>query len=294
MATPTPQKYFVGGNWKLNGTPEKVQEWISNLNKKQSTPSCEVVVFPTALHTLTVKNSLTNDVAVGAQNISTDKGFGAYTGELTAELFVASGVTYTLVGHSERRRRKQTRRLGHDESVSSVADKVQHALSAGMKVILCIGETLKDREDGRTLKVCMDQLRAVIDTIPLNAWKSDIVIGYEPVWAIGTGVSATPQQAQEVHEALRLFLTENLSSEIATNLRIIYGGSVKGHNAESLINQPDIDGFLVGGASLKPDFLNIINAVPSKFDISTRTKKRKAREAGIQAIGVDGKKQATM
>lgn len=290
----TNNKYFVGGNWKLNGTPDSVKELVNILNGRPEKASCEVVVFPTALHTLTVKDSLTSDVKVGAQNISTDKGFGAYTGELTAELFVASGVTYTLVGHSERRRRKQTRRLGHDESVSSVADKAQHALSAGMKVVLCIGETLKDREDGRTLKVCMDQLRAVIDTIPLNAWKADIVVAYEPVWAIGTGVTATPQQAQEVHEALRVFLTENLSSEIATNVRIIYGGSVKGHNAASLIEQPDIDGFLVGGASLKPDFLNIIDAVPAQFDISTRTKKRKAREAGIQAIGVDGKKPATM
>ena len=172
MATSN-NKYFVGGNWKLNGTPESVKKLVNILNGKKETPNCEVVVFPTALHTLMVKNALTSGVEVGAQNISTDKGFGAYTGELTAELFVASGVKYTLVGHSERRRRKQTRRLGHDESVSSVADKAQHALSAGMKVILCIGETLKDREDGRTLKVCMDQLRAVIDTVPFKAWESD-------------------------------------------------------------------------------------------------------------------------
>eukprot|EP00949_MAST-11_sp_MAST-11-sp1_P000850 g850.t1 len=279
------KKFFVGGNWKLNGTPESVKELVGVLNEKKPKASADVVVFPTALHIMKVQETLDAAYAVGAQNFSTDKGFGAYTGELSAELFAAAGVKWTLVGHSERRRRQQTRNLGHDESIPIVAKKVTHALKSGLNVVVCIGETLGDREQGKTMEVCQEQLQGVRTAIPNEAWDR-VVIAYEPVWAIGTGVSATPEQAQEIHEGLRKWFAKVVSDETAAGIRIIYGGSVKGKNAADLIAQPDIDGFLVGGASLKPDFHNIIAAVPDEPVAG----KRKAQVADASAEP-DTKKQ---
>jgi triosephosphate isomerase len=286
-------RYFIGGNWKLNGTRESIEELVKTYNDGGEFPaSAEVVIAPTALHIGYVMENMRKDVSVAAQNISTDKGFGAYTGELTAELFKAWNVGWTLTGHSERRRRQQTRQLGHDEGSKSVANKTAHALSVGLKVILCIGETLQDREAGQTLEVCYEQLRAVQDVISKEDW-ANIVVAYEPVWAIGTGVTATPEQAQEVHQAVRKWLMTNLSAEIAEATRIIYGGSVKSKNAAGLIACEDIDGFLVGGASITADFIDIIKAVPKVWDDAKRsaTSKRSAEE--VQSIGADGKRLKT-
>ena len=184
--------------------------------------------------------------------------------------------------------RQQTRQLGHDERAESVAMKTAHSLSVGLKVILCIGETLDDREAGNTLKVCYSQLSAVKNVISTEDW-ANIVIAYEPVWAIGTGVSASPEQAQEVHAALRRWLLTNLNEEVAGSMRIIYGGSVKPTNAKQLIACPDIDGFLVGGCALKADFMEIIRSCPAEgIDVSARGTRLKRSASDIQSIGADG------
>lgn len=285
-------RFFIGGNWKLNGTRESIKQLVEVYNQGGTIPSSvECVVAPTALHISYVMDNMRSDVQVAAQNISTDKGFGAYTGELTAELFKEWGVGWTLTGHSERRRRKQTRNLGHDEHAESVANKTQHALAVGLNVILCVGETLQDRETGKTLEVVFSQLAAVKDKIKTEDW-GRIVIAYEPVWAIGTGVTASPEQAQEVHAEIRKWIMAQLNSDTAEQMRIIYGGSVKPHNAAGLIACDDIDGFLIGGASLKADFFDIIRSVPETWDSSKRGTIRKLREADIQSIGADGSKRA--
>lgn len=160
------------------------------------------------------------------------------------------GATWVILGHSERRQI-------FNETDELIAQKVVHALEQGLKVIACIGETLQEREAGQTEAVVFRQTKALADAV--KDW-TNVVLAYEPVWAIGTGKTATPQQAQEVHAALRKWLTENVSSSVSNSLRIQYGGSVTAANARELASQTDIDGFLVGGASLKPEFVNIVNA----------------------------------
>lgn len=160
------------------------------------------------------------------------------------------GATWVILGHSERRQI-------FGETDELIAQKVVHALENGLKVIACIGETLQEREAGQTEAVVFRQTKALADAV--KDW-TNVVLAYEPVWAIGTGKTATPQQAQEVHAALRKWLTENVSADVSASLRIQYGGSVTAGNAKELASQPDIDGFLVGGASLKPEFVQIVNA----------------------------------
>ena len=160
-------KYFIGGNWKCNpSTPAAMEELIKIYNDGGDFPSSvEVVVAPTAIHIPYVQANCRKDIGVSAQNISTDTGFGAMTGELTGELYSSMGIAWTLTGHSERRHRLTSRQLGHNELDTSVANKTAHALSCGLKVILCIGETLADREAGKTVKICEDQLKAVKNII---------------------------------------------------------------------------------------------------------------------------------
>lgn len=282
------KKMLIGGNWKVNGTRESITKLVSSWNAAGDFPdSVEVVLTPTAVHTELVQQLLKQPIALGAQNISSDHGYGAYTGELTAELFKDIGCEWTLVGHSERRRRQTVHKRGHDEVSTSVAEKTRNALAAGLKVIVCIGETLSDRKAGATLGVCFLQLEAVRSALKIEDWKN-VVVAYEPVWAIGTGVSATPEQAQEVHAALRMWLMEHVSADVSSETRIIYGGSVKPTNCKALIKEEDIDGFLVGGASLKPDFIDIINCVPKVWDTTTRDAKRLKR---VQSIGLSGTAQ---
>ena len=282
----TSQKYFVGGNWKLNGTRESVKKLVATLNDGGSFPnSVEVVIAPTALHIEYCMQNLRKDIGLSAQNVSTDVGYGPFTGELSATLFKDWGINWTIAGHSERRRRKQSRNLGHDESEYSVANKTRIALDAGLSVIVCCGETLTDRKSGAHMNVIIGQLEKVLEIgkISTDEWNR-IVIAYEPVWAIGTGVTASPDQAQKVHEAIRWWLMENVSAAVSSSIRIIYGGSVKPANAKSLIAQDDIDGFLVGGASLRADFIEIINSVPSRFNTTTRDKKRQRRIEEVRKL----------
>jgi len=177
---------------------------------------------------------------------------GAFTGEISPKQLVNAEIPYVILGHSERRT------LFHETS-EVVSIKTRAAIDAGLKVILCIGETLEQRESGKTAEVCEAQLKAVIDVTREADW-NNIVIAYEPVWAIGTGKVATSAQAQEAHADIRTYLAEAVSPAVANNVRIIYGGSVTAKNSKELARQQDVDGFLVGGASLEPEFADIINA----------------------------------
>ncbi|WOL16508.1 triosephosphate isomerase, cytosolic [Canna indica] len=249
------RKFFVGGNWKCNGTGEEVKKIVSTLNdgKVASSDVVDVVLSPPFVFLPLVKSLLRPDFHVAAQNCWVKKG-GAYTGEISAEMLVNLDVPWVILGHSERRALL-------NESNEFVGDKVAYALSKGLKVIACVGETLEQREAGATMDVVASQTKAIADRI--TDW-SNVVVAYEPVWAIGTGKVATPAQAQEVHSELRKWLQKNVSAEVAESTRIIYGGSVSGANCKELAAQPDVDGFLVGGASLKPEFVDIINAATVK------------------------------
>lgn len=214
----------------------------------------DVVVAPPFIYIDQVKNSLTGRIEVSAQNVWIGKG-GAYTGEISAEQLVDIGCQWVILGHSERRHI-----IGEDDEF--IGKKAAYALSQNIKVIACIGELLEEREAGKTFDVCFEQMKAFADSI--SNW-ADVVIAYEPVWAIGTGKVATPEQAQEVHAAVRDWLKTNVSPDVASSVRIIYGGSVNAGNCAELAKKEDIDGFLVGGASLKgPDFATIVNSVTAK------------------------------
>ncbi|XP_027160357.1 triosephosphate isomerase, cytosolic [Coffea eugenioides] len=249
------RKFFVGGNWKCNGTNEEVKKIISTLNAGDvpSQDVVEVVVSPPFVFLPLTKGSLRSDFHVAAQNCWVKKG-GAYTGEISAEMLVNLDIPWVVLGHSERR-------LILGESNEFVGDKVAYALSQGLKVIACVGETLEQRESGSTLEVVAAQTKAIADRV--SDW-TNVVVAYEPVWAIGTGKVATPAQAQEVHAELRKWLHANISPEVAASTRIIYGGSVNGANCKELAAQADVDGFLVGGASLKPEFIDIIKSAEVK------------------------------
>lgn len=216
----------------------------------------EVLIAPTALHIDAVKTVLRPDVAVAIQDVHTAKGFGAYTGAHTVDLIKDFGLKWVLVGHSERR-------TIFGETDEHTAIKTKTAIDADISVVLCIGETLAEREAGRTMEVLFRQLAAVAGAIGEAAW-AKVVIAYEPVWAIGTGKVATVEQAQEAHAAIRSWLGSNVSAGVAAATRIIYGGSVNAANSAGLISQTDIDGFLVGGASLKPEFVDIIRFAAGK------------------------------
>lgn len=251
------RKLFVGGNWKCNGDTKFAKDFPSSVlnGLKHNKQMVEVVVAPTSLHLTTVQATLNDNVHVATQNISLT-GMGAFTGEVSVKHATDLGVKYTLVGHSERR-------TLYKETDEEVAKKTKAALTAGLTVILCIGETLAERQAGKTDEVNARQLAAVRKLV--STW-TNIVIAYEPVWAIGTGLTATPEQAQDAHDSIRAWVNANVSDDAAERIRIIYGGSVNDGNAASLIEKPDIDGFLVGGASLKPAFATIVAACQSHQD----------------------------
>ncbi|KAL5113551.1 triosephosphate isomerase [Pleosporales sp. CAS-2024a] len=243
------RQFFVGGNFKMNGTAKSIKEILAHLNNAKLDPNTEVVIAPPALYLLLAREQLRPGLQVAAQNMF-DKPSGAFTGEISAEQLKDSGITWTILGHSERRTI-----LNEDDAF--VASKTKAALDCGLGVILCCGESLAQREANQTIDVVTAQLKAVADKV--KDW-SNIVVAYEPIWAIGTGKVATTEQAQEVHKAVRQWLHNEVSSEAAEKTRILYGGSVSEKNCKELAKQPDIDGFLVGGASLKPAFVDIINA----------------------------------
>lgn len=248
-------KKLIAGNWKMNGSLAANEALLHELAQGlASAPLCDVLVCVPAPYLAQV-SALKADCAalsaleLGAQDVSA-QALGAYTGEVSATMLNDMACRYVIVGHSERRQY-------HFEADALVADKAKAALSTGITPIVCVGETLAEREAGRTEEVVKRQLAAVIHAN--GHCISEIVVAYEPVWAIGTGKTASPEEAQAVHAVLRAQL--KAATDKAERIRILYGGSMNAANAASLLIQPDIDGGLIGGASLKaPDFLKIIAA----------------------------------
>ena len=247
------RKPLVAGNWKMNGSLDSVQSLLDGIKGGvAAVQNADVAVCPPYVFLPEAQKLLDGSViGWGGQDLSTESS-GAYTGEVAASMLKDFGCRYVIVGHSERR-------TYHQESDELVAKKYAVARAAGLVPILCVGETLEEREQGVTEEVVARQLDAVIALEGVEAL-NDGVIAYEPVWAIGTGKTATPEQAQDVHAFIRGRVAEK-SAEVAEGVRILYGGSMKPDNAKELIGKPDIDGGLIGGASLKAeDFLAICTA----------------------------------
>jgi len=246
------RKKLVAGNWKMYGSLQSNAALLGRLKSGVSVVRCEVAICVPYPYLAQVQSELEGTPIVwGAQSLS-EHGAGAFTGEVSASMLGDFACRYVLVGHSERRSL-------FGESDATVAAKFVAAQKAGLVPILCVGETLAERDSGRTMAVVARQLCAVIDLAGVGALGA-AVIAYEPVWAIGTGVTATPEQAQEVHAEVRALLAGK-DEELAAMLRILYGGSVKPQNAVELFAQPDIDGGLIGGAALvADDFLAICQA----------------------------------
>ena len=243
-------KKLIAGNWKMNGSLAANEALLREVLQGLGQPACSVAVAVPAVYLAQVQALLQGSaVQLGAQDVSAHES-GAYTGEVAANMLREFAVRYALVGHSERRQY-------HGETDAVVAAKAQRALNAGITPVVCVGETLAQREAGETEAVVKRQLAAVIQTV--GQCVTEIVVAYEPVWAIGTGKTATPEQAQAVHAVLRAQLSA--ASTQAAKVPLLYGGSMNAGNAEQLLAQPDIDGGLIGGASLKAaDFLKIIAA----------------------------------
>ncbi len=243
---------LIAGNWKMNGSLQLVNELIDGLRAGDA-GQAELAVCPPAVFLFKVGGMLDgSDIALGAQNVC-NREAGAYTGEVSAAMLREAGCRYAIVGHSERRSL-------YGETDALVAERFAMAVAGGIRPILCLGETLDEREQGITEQVVARQLDAVIEHAGIESF-AEAVIAYEPVWAIGTGQVATPEQAQAVHAFIRDRLAQR-DSQVADAIRILYGGSMNPANAAELLAQTDIDGGLIGGASLKaPDFLAIAQAV---------------------------------
>lgn len=261
-------RFIVGGNWKCNGTRDSISSLIKELNAGDVEKNVDVVVAPPFIYIYQVMQDLNKNFKISAQNAWVeadlvdpshhyDSDTGAFTGEVSSEMLEDLGIPWVILGHSERRTL-----CGETNSV--VGKKVAHARFHGLNVIVCVGETLEQRESGSTLEVIFEQLQAVADEIDdrkHSSWGSQVVIAYEPVWAIGTGKVATPDQVQSVHAAIRKWLADHVSYDVSKATRIQYGGSVNAGNCEELAKYSDVDGFLVGGASLKgEDFIKICNS----------------------------------
>ncbi len=245
---------IVAGNWKMNKNLEETEALLGELAAKLPDTSVEVIVAPTFVSLSSAVQQLSQSVIqVAAQNMHFAEN-GAYTGEISADMLLAIDVDTVIIGHSERRSL-----FGENDEL--LAKKVKSALDKNMKVIFCFGEELDDRKSDNHFKVVETQLKNALFDLTASAW-SQIVLAYEPVWAIGTGETASPEQAQEMHAFIRKTIAEAFNAEIAGNVTILYGGSVKPNNAKEIFSKPDVDGGLIGGASLKcDDFIEIVKAI---------------------------------
>lgn len=249
------RKNIVAGNWKMNKDFTGAQSLMKELAAyaANSSANCEIYIAPPALYTVTAKNIFEDSkVEVFTQDISEHES-GAYTGEISADMVKSVGAKGAIIGHSERRQY-------HGETDSHCNKKVKLALDKGLTPIYCNGETLEQRKAGQHLDVVKNQTETALFTLSADEIKK-VVIAYEPVWAIGTGETATPEQAQEIHAHIRSLIAAKYGQEVADEVSILYGGSVKPDNAKEIFSQPDIDGGLIGGAALNiEDFSKIIGA----------------------------------
>lgn len=249
------RKKIVAGNWKMNKNLQEGVALATELNDilKAEKPNCDVVICTPFIHLATVSNVIDHSViGLGAENCA-DKASGAYTGEVSAEMVKSTGAEYVILGHSERREY-------YHETAEILKEKVDLALANGLKIIFCIGESLAQREANEQNAVVKAELEGSVFHLSAEDF-SKIVIAYEPIWAIGTGKTATSDQAEEIHAYIRSIVAEKYGKDVAENTSILYGGSCKASNAPELFAKEDIDGGLIGGASLKAaDFKGIIDA----------------------------------
>jgi triosephosphate isomerase len=245
---------IVAGNWKMNKNLEETETLLSELSAKLPDTSAEVIVAPTFVNLSAAVNHLQGSIIqVAAQNMHFAEN-GAYTGEISADMLLNIGVGTVILGHSERRAY-----FGEDDAL--LTKKVDTALAKNMRVIFCFGEELDDRKNDNHFAVVESQLKNAIFHLNQDQWKN-IILAYEPVWAIGTGETASPEQAQEMHAFIRKAIQEAYNENVADGVTILYGGSVKPGNAEEIFSKPDVDGGLIGGASLKcDDFMAIVKAI---------------------------------
>ncbi len=249
------RKKIVAGNWKMNKNAEETEDLINELIAKIPTDcNAQVIIAPTFVNLASAVDHLEfTNIGVAAQNMHAAEN-GAFTGEISADMLKSVGVNIVILGHSERRA------IFH-ETDSMIAFKVDTALKHEMKVIFCFGEELKDRQNKQHFNIVENQLRDGLFQIDTASW-TNIILAYEPVWAIGTGETASPEQAQEMHEFIRETVRKTFGSDIAEDVSILYGGSVKPDNAKEIFSKPDVDGGLIGGAALKSDdFVAIVTAI---------------------------------
>jgi triosephosphate isomerase len=246
------RKNIVAGNWKMHKTHSETIALIEEITLKKQNTSTEIIVAPTFVNLQTaVTITEGNNITVAAQNMHQAEG-GAFTGEISASMLTDIGVNTVILGHSERR-------AYFHETDALLANKVDTALKHNMRVIFCFGEELKDRQKDNHFNVVEYQLRDALFHLCKNDW-SNIILAYEPVWAIGTGETASPEQAQEMHAFIRSLIEKVYGNDVAENVSILYGGSVKPDNAKEIFSKKDVDGGLIGGAALKADdFLAIVN-----------------------------------
>lgn len=247
------RKNIVAGNWKMNKTLQEGLALVAELKEKVQNPKCDVIIGTPFIHLAQAAAMLKGSpIAVAAENCA-DHTSGAYTGEVSAAMVASTGAAYCIIGHSERR-------AYYGESNDILREKVCLALGENLRPIFCIGEKKEEREAGRQNEVVKAQLEGSVFNLTAGEF-SKLVIAYEPVWAIGTGLTATPEQAQEIHAYIRSLIAGKYGNDTADNTTILYGGSCNAKNAAGLFANPDIDGGLIGGASLKADdFCTIINA----------------------------------
>ena len=246
---------IVAGNWKMNKNSEETEDLLNELIDKLPTDKeVQIIVAPTFINLASAVDHLEfTNIDVAAQNMHQNEN-GAYTGEISADMLKSIGVNTVILGHSERRA------IFHENN-ALIANKVTTALQHEMIVIFCFGEELKDRQNEQHFNVVENQLRDGLFHIKNEDW-NNVVLAYEPVWAIGTGETASPEQAQEMHAFIRETVRHTFGSEIADDVSILYGGSVKPDNAKEIFGKPDVDGGLIGGAALKADdFVAIVNAI---------------------------------
>jgi triosephosphate isomerase len=249
------RKKIVAGNWKMHKNATQTAELLNDLIAKiPAETTAQVIVAPTFINLASAVNQLkSTKIDVSAQNMH-QAASGAYTGEISADMLKSIGVNSVILGHSERR-------AIFNETDALIANKVDAALQNDLTVIFCFGEELKDRQSANHFNIVENQLKDGLFHIEAKDWEK-IVLAYEPVWAIGTGETASPEQAQEMHEFIRETVRKAFGSDIAEDVSILYGGSVKPDNAKEIFSKPDVDGGLIGGAALKAeDFLAIVNAI---------------------------------